>query len=197
MVILRHSTFEPQRQKTYLWTCAFYEDLDQPAHSHNMIRIIIGQTDRQGCKVSSCGQRSLLSDCAGCADWFECVVSTRQKLRFLTLRLISLWMDSDFFSPIEEPGIFVYSAVRVHTCAIQERPVSILHISIAGRYRPVRVADGPIKARCRFIKNTSWDIFYIDAILSALSVQPHPPPPPSLFLSLYMTRDVLSTLHVW
>ena len=36
-------------------------------------------------------------------------------------------------------------------------PVSILHKSIAGRYRPVRVADGPITARCRFIKNASWD----------------------------------------
>ena len=34
-------------------------------------------------------------------------------------------------------------------------PVSVLHKSIAGRYRPVRVADGPITARCRFINNTS------------------------------------------
>ena len=32
-------------------------------------------------------------------------------------------------------------------------PVSILYKSIAGRYRPVRVADGPITARYRFIKN--------------------------------------------
>ena len=31
--------------------------------------------------------------------------------------------------------------------------VSILYKSIAGRYRPVRVADGPITARYRFIKN--------------------------------------------
>ena len=37
-------------------------------------------------------------------------------------------------------------------------PVSILHKSIEGRYRPVKVADGPITARCRFIKNASWDI---------------------------------------
>ena len=35
-------------------------------------------------------------------------------------------------------------------------PVSILHKSIAGRYRPVRVADGPVTARCRFINNASW-----------------------------------------
>ena len=37
-------------------------------------------------------------------------------------------------------------------------PVSILHKSIAGRSRPVRVADGPITARCRFIKNASLDM---------------------------------------
>ena len=36
--------------------------------------------------------------------------------------------------------------------------VSIIHNSIAGRYRSVRVADGPITARCRLIKNTSWDM---------------------------------------
>ena len=35
-------------------------------------------------------------------------------------------------------------------------PVSILHESIAGYYRPVRVAAGPITARCKFIKNASW-----------------------------------------
>ena len=33
--------------------------------------------------------------------------------------------------------------------------VSILHKSIAGRDRPVIVADGPITAPCRFIKNSS------------------------------------------
>ena len=36
-------------------------------------------------------------------------------------------------------------------------PVSILYKSIAGRYRPVRVADGPITARYRLIKNDSWE----------------------------------------
>ena len=35
---------------------------------------------------------------------------------------------------------------------------SILHKSKAGRYRTVRVADGPITARYRCIKNASRDI---------------------------------------
>ena len=41
-------------------------------------------------------------------------------------------------------------------------PVSILHKSIAGRYGSVRVADGRITARCRFIKNGSWGVRLID-----------------------------------
>ena len=36
-------------------------------------------------------------------------------------------------------------------------PVSIVHKSTASRYRPVSVADGPITARCRFIKNANWE----------------------------------------
>ena len=35
-------------------------------------------------------------------------------------------------------------------------PASSLHKSIAGCYPPVRVADGPITARCIFIKNASY-----------------------------------------
>ena len=35
-------------------------------------------------------------------------------------------------------------------------PVSILRKSISGRHRPVRVADGPMTARCRFTQNASW-----------------------------------------
>ena len=34
-------------------------------------------------------------------------------------------------------------------------PVNILYKFIAGRYRPVRVADGPITARYRYIKDAS------------------------------------------
>ena len=37
-------------------------------------------------------------------------------------------------------------------------PESILYKSIAGRYRPDRVADGPITTRYRFIKNASLEL---------------------------------------
>ena len=46
-------------------------------------------------------------------------------------------------------------ALKIH--APSGFPVSILYKSMAGRYRPVRVADGPITARYRFIKNASWE----------------------------------------
>ena len=41
-------------------------------------------------------------------------------------------------------------------CSSSIYPVSILYKSIVGRYRPVRVANGPITTRYRFIKNGSW-----------------------------------------
>ena len=42
--------------------------------------------------------------------------------------------------------------------------VNILYKSIAGSYWPVRVADGPITARYRFIKNASWVARHIAAL---------------------------------
>ena len=43
-------------------------------------------------------------------------------------------------------------------------PVSIFYKSIAGRYRPVKVGDGPITASYRFIKNASLG-FRLNAIV--------------------------------
>ena len=45
----------------------------------------------------------------------------------------------------------VLSAPKYRNC-----PASIFYKSIAGRYRPVSYPDGPITARCRFIKNAYW-----------------------------------------
>ena len=48
--------------------------------------------------------------------------------------------------------------VQAHIVKPAKIPASILYKSIAGRYRPVRVADGPITVRYRFIKNAYWDV---------------------------------------
>ena len=48
-------------------------------------------------------------------------------------------------------------------------PVNIVYKSIAGRYRPVRVADGPITTSYRFIKNASWGVTSV-AIAFRLSI---------------------------
>ena len=56
-------------------------------------------------------------------------------------------------------NVNTYAVARSHLqClkVVRKYPVSILYKSIAGRYRPVRVADGPITARYWFIKNASW-----------------------------------------
>ena len=57
--------------------------------------------------------------------------------------------------PTEFNWLFSFAPV-FQWCCLTTHTASILHKSIAGRYRPVRVADGPITARCRFIKNDSW-----------------------------------------
>ena len=54
----------PQHQKTYHRTYALSEDLDQPEPLPRLISIFTRHVlDRQGCKVSSCGQQRLGSAC--------------------------------------------------------------------------------------------------------------------------------------
>ena len=50
-------------------------------------------------------------------------------------------------APSEEP-VHPHRLIRIFVVCLN--PVSILCKSISGRHRPVRVADGPMTARCRF-----------------------------------------------
>ena len=78
-------------------------------------------------------------------------------------------MDGNLNYPYQAAHVWIYKllcifVVRLWQKALLQRcssvqsnfRVNILHKSIAGRYRPVRVADGPITVRCRFINNASW-----------------------------------------
>ena len=48
-------------------------------------------------------------------------------------------------------GLFAFHfGVIYRLCSASVVPASILRKSISGRHRPVRVADGPMTARCRF-----------------------------------------------
>ena len=55
--------------------------------------------------------------------------------------------------------VYLFQTLRIKylfcSVLLSNNPVSILRKSTAGRYRPVRIADGPITARCRFIKDAS------------------------------------------
>ena len=71
-----------------------------------------------------------------CFNWFFFSASQKNQLYSVTSRSLTLVMLKKNKMPLY--------------------PVSILHKSTAGRYRPVRVADRPITARCRFLKNDNW-----------------------------------------
>ena len=94
---------------------------------------------------------------------------------FLLSLVLWLWIFLDSLSSLEYIRFATTEIVPLDMC-IQRRfrwafvifqdnivriaqtlyPSSILYKSIAGRYRPVRVADGPITARYRFKKNAYW-----------------------------------------
>ena len=77
-------------RKTYIRTCAPSDDSDQPAHSRRLIRIVTGRIfNSQRCIVSSCRERRLGGSIHHILLW---VVTrrTRQKVRFLKMRLIKL-----------------------------------------------------------------------------------------------------------
>ena len=51
-------------RKMYIQTCEPSKDSDQPVHLHSLIKILTGCImDRQGCKVFSCREQRLRSDC--------------------------------------------------------------------------------------------------------------------------------------
>ena len=51
----------------------------------------------------------------------------------------------------------LFTVVYKRSTANGKISASILYKSTADRYRPVSYPDGPITARCRFIKNAYWD----------------------------------------
>ena len=53
----------------------------------------------------------------------------------------------------------------VMTSCVSHDPANILYKYIADRYRLVRVADGPITARYRFIENASWGALLSKSVL--------------------------------
>ena len=82
---------------------------------------------------------------------------TCRKVHFLTLRL-KTWLYAKSVYQFSGPSIeilFSWSNLAWYPIYWQY-PASILYKSIAGRDRPDSVADGPIMARYRFIKNASW-----------------------------------------
>ena len=75
--------------KTYIRSCTPSEDSDHSADLFCLIRIFTGHSlDSQGCKVSSCGQRRLLSNSADAQADLSFPWCTCQQVRFHKSRLI-------------------------------------------------------------------------------------------------------------
>ena len=65
--------YEPQRQKTYLRTCASSEESNQPAHLHSLIGILTGLiSDNQGCKVNQDSNETVRMDADAQANLSLC-----------------------------------------------------------------------------------------------------------------------------
>ena len=99
----------------------------------------------------SCGAKSIiyLLFYSYCRFWMwqvECRVRTGEGKKHDTYH-----SNSSYYTDIWQ----VHSSSTFHNAERQAvgqliYPVSILRKSISGRHRPVRVADGPMTARCRF-----------------------------------------------
>ena len=63
-------------------------------------------------------------------------------------KFVSFWQKN--VHNTGQPGTQLGHITFVETDHERGYPVSILRKSISGRHRPVRVADGPMTARCRF-----------------------------------------------
>ena len=108
-----HIDIWPQRQKcTYVPS----EDSDQPEHSRRLIRIFIDRIlDSQGCKVFSCWQRRLWSDCSNAqADlslrWSHMSKGTFPHVSvYIYIFHITLSVDTQLW----QPGFVTFSAVTI------------------------------------------------------------------------------------
>ena len=103
----------------------------------------------------------------------------RQKQHKLCMCALILWLRLRSYDSLKD------YTVKQLKAQISPSPISILHKSTAGRYRPIRVTDVPITARCRFInllagsgyitficniaststQRTSWRCIDVDATL--------------------------------
>ena len=95
-----------KNQKTYLRTCAPSEDSDQTSQMRSLIRIFTGRIlDSQGCEIEDSDQTARMRKLI----WVF-VGRTRQKVRFLTLRLN--YMDTTIPS-IRRSRLAVFTADHV------------------------------------------------------------------------------------
>ena len=101
--IVRIKNNEPERRKTLLWTFMTSKDFDPPTFSRNLIRIFNGGIlNRQGCKMTSCGQvRRYVFWRNGSFKLFSSVSLLLQNIPFL------------FFVPITKTRLYNFDPLKL------------------------------------------------------------------------------------
>ena len=110
-------------------------------------------------------QRSLIR-LHGCAGWSKVFLDAHVR-RYIFSYCDPFNIHSNNFISINYSGSLNDIVLPTYTLSNCSRlqpftiPLtSILNKSIAGRYQPVRVTDGPITACYRFIKNVYWALYF-------------------------------------
>ena len=81
--------------------------------------------------------------CCPCTCW---LIKNLMMMMMMMMLLTKAGPHSGVFFILSAPN----SGILLYISTVKRYPVSILLKSISGRHRPVRVADGPMMARCRF-----------------------------------------------
>ena len=74
----------------------------------------------------------------------------RHRLRILVFFLLNTVNKLPYLPQNHLDNLWPASVAQSDACPTGD-PVSILCKSISGRHRPVRIADGPMTARCRML----------------------------------------------
>ena len=191
--------YEPQLQKTYLLKSARSEDSDQPAHLRSLIWIFTGRSlGSQGCKVSSCGQRRLWSDCADAqADqslrWthmsegtFFDIVAHNITMFLIRPHYVMAWKFIDKNVNSRNANVHVSNHVYIMHQSFETRPIrcrgiagtcNFFSLQSLGKRRPLRghtciYGKLPAKSSCPPPRVVANKLIYFDKLLRAFREVP-------------------------
>ena len=138
--------------------------------------------------------------------YVKCTHSDHRALHIRTLTIALCWYFTAYDKTFMLRGLNSFSGEL--TLSIEQMaenlpgrgyktfPASILYKSIAGRYRPVRVADGPITAHYRFMYNAYWCFSCSTQQSIKLSLLKNMKMPTIVIIFIFISRENFMIRHV-